>query len=89
MNWIDLAQNRECGVLAGSRARGPVYARACVRACSHACPAFNAYAPYCDIICSPHGSTIFFDILSKTARFSGKEVTEHKMCVSIFPTTFL
>ena len=55
-------------------------ARACVRACmwvpkrvgvcmriraySFANPARNAYAPYCDVICGPSGSTIFFDIIS-------------------------
>jgi hypothetical protein len=38
-----------------------VYARA--RACSFAYPACNAYAPYCDVIYGPSGSTIFFDII--------------------------
>jgi len=36
-------------------------------------------------------STIFFHIFPQTARFSGgkKIVTEHKICVSIFSTTFV
>jgi hypothetical protein len=38
--------------------------RACVRACTLAYPACNSYAPYCDVICGPSGSTIFFDIVS-------------------------
>jgi hypothetical protein len=29
------------------------------------------------------GSAIFFHIISKAARFSGKKVVEHKMCVLI------
>jgi hypothetical protein len=47
-----------------------LYARTCmpermhVRECSLAYPACNMYAPYCDIICGPSGSTIFFDITS-------------------------
>ena len=35
-----------------------------VHACSLANPACNAYAPCCDVICGPSGSTIFFDIIS-------------------------
>jgi hypothetical protein len=35
-----------------------------VRACSLAYLPCNAYAPYCDVICGPSGSTIFFDIIS-------------------------
>jgi hypothetical protein len=35
-----------------------------VRAYSLAYPAYNAYAPYCDVICGLYGSTIFFDIIS-------------------------
>jgi hypothetical protein len=27
-------------------------------------PACNAYAPYCNVICSPSVSTVFFDIIS-------------------------
>ena len=35
-----------------------------VRACSLACSTCNSHAPYCDVICSLSGSTIFFDIIS-------------------------
>ena len=35
-----------------------------MRACSLTYPAFNAYAPYCNVIYGPTGSTIFFDIIS-------------------------
>jgi hypothetical protein len=38
----------------------------CMRlyACILAYPARKAYAPYCDVICGPLMSTIFFDIIS-------------------------
>ena len=39
-------------------------------ACSLAYRAFNAYAPYCDVICGSSCSTIYFDIISSMARFS-------------------
>jgi hypothetical protein len=57
-----------------------------ITACHLANPVCNAYAPRCDVISGPSVSTQFFDIISKTARFSEK-ISEHKMCVMIFPTT--
>ena len=49
-----------------ARARVPERVGVCMRvhACSPACPACNAYAPYCDVICGPSGFTIFFEIIS-------------------------
>jgi hypothetical protein len=42
------------------------------------------YAPPCYIIiCGPSGSTRFFDIMLRTARF------EHELCILIFCTTFI
>jgi len=38
--------------------------------------------------CGLPPSTVFFHIISLTARFK-KRVTEHKMCVLIFSTTFV
>jgi hypothetical protein len=35
-----------------------------VSSCSLAYPACNSYAPYCDVICGPSSSAIFFDIIS-------------------------
>ena len=43
-----------------------------IRACDLANPACNAYAPYCDVIYGPLFSTVFFDIVSQTVRFSEK-----------------
>ena len=38
----------------------------CMRVCSHAYPACNAYAPYCEVLRDPSGSTIFFDVINGT-----------------------
>ena len=59
-----------------------------VRACNLDYPACNAHAPYCDVICDPCGSSKFFDIISETARLSGKKLLNIK-CVLIFSTTFV
>jgi hypothetical protein len=61
------------------------YLSVCVYSCL-SYPAFIAHAPYYIAICNPAGSTTFFHIFSKPERFSGKKVTEHKMCVLIFST---
>jgi hypothetical protein len=41
------------------------------------------------VICGLPGSTIFFHFISQTALFSKKTVTEYKMRVLIFSTTFV
>jgi hypothetical protein len=71
---------------ASARVREHVDACACAWPCLSS---MNGYAPCCDVICDPPGSNKFFDCISKTALFSGKKVTEHKMCVSIFSTNFV
>ena len=55
-------------------------ARGRVRTCSLAYPTFNAYAPYCDVICGSSGSTIFFDIISITARYSKNGYGTQNVC---------
>jgi hypothetical protein len=49
--------------------------------------------PYWDVTCAspspPSDSNTFFDIISLTAQFSKKKVTENKKCVLIFSTTFV
>ena len=55
--------------------------------CNLRYPVCNAHAPYYIYIYDLSRSTVLFHI-SQTARFS-ERVTEHKMCVLIFSTTFV
>jgi hypothetical protein len=53
------------------------------RVYSLAYPACNAYAPYCDVICSPWGSTKFFwHYLTKGAIFGKKKLLNIKFMFS-------
>ena len=58
----------------------------CMRmnACSLANLAWNAYAPYCDVVCDLSLSTIFFGIISNGATF-GKKLLNIKCVFSFSP----
>jgi len=56
--------------------------------CSRRYPARNALAPYCHLWPAPL-CRIFPHYLINYTIFEGKKVTEHKMCVVIFSTTFV
>ena len=77
-----------------ARLRSCVWVPGCVsvymrlRACSLAYAACNAYAPYCDVMFGPSGSTTCFDIISQRARFSGKKSLNVK-CVFWFSLQLL
>ena len=57
--------------------------------CSLNYPAPTAHAPYYIVICGLSGSTIFFSTLSHKRHDFMEKVTEHKMRVLIFCTTFV
>jgi hypothetical protein len=70
-------------------------ARACVRvivllgagACILTYSACKEHAPYCD--CGFRVSDKFFGLVTKTARFTGKKVTEQKMCFDFLCNFYL
>ena len=64
-----------------------VYHILCVCLCSLRCPACNTHMPYY-LVWSTSISNIFFTLSHKRQNFR-KKVTEHKMCVLIFSTTFV
>jgi hypothetical protein len=47
----------------------------------------KAHAPHYIVICGLSDSSMFSHIITLTALFSGKKVTERKMCVFIFSIT--
>jgi hypothetical protein len=59
----------------------------CVCVCNLRYPARNAHASYCHLWPAPHYN-IFPTLSHKRYNFR-KKVTEHKMCVLIFSTTFV
>ena len=70
------------------RERGRNCARACACVCSLIYPAYKAHTPYCIVICCLSGFIIFSTLSHKRHDFREK-VTEHKICVLIFSTTFI
>jgi hypothetical protein len=76
----------------GGGGGGDVGARARVCACASVALLIQHATRMRHIICGLSGSTTFIDIISQTAWFSEKKkkkVTERKMSILIFSTTFI
>jgi len=57
--------------------------------CTLSYPKCKAHALYYTVTCGVFDSTTVLHMISQTALFSGKRFIEHKMCVSVFSTTFV
>ena len=60
-----------------------------MRACSLAYPAYNSYAPYCDVTCGPWGSTTFSTLCHKQYDFRKKKKFVKIRCVFWFSLQLL
>jgi hypothetical protein len=58
-------------------------------ACSLNYTALNEHAPCYTVICGLSGSTNISTLSYKRQNFRKKKLTEYKMCVLIFSTTFV
>jgi len=59
-----------------------------VCACTLNYPAFTTYLPHCVVICGLDGRAFFSPHFMIKGTIFGEKVTEHKICVLIFFTTF-
>jgi hypothetical protein len=60
-----------------------------VRACSLTYPACKSYEPYCDVICGPSGSTMFFWHYLMNGAIFGKRANERKTCFDFLYSFYL